>query len=36
LPELERMAREDTGKTLWGSVADAAREAIARIRQRKT
>jgi len=37
LPELERVAREDTGKTWRGaSVADAAREAIARIRQRKT
>jgi len=35
LPELERVAQEDTGKTPWGeSVADAAREAIARIRER--
>jgi len=35
LPELERVAQEDTGKTPWGeSVADAAREAIARIRAR--
>jgi len=37
LPELERIAREDTGETWSGySVAEAAREAIARIRQRKT
>jgi HEAT repeat protein len=33
LPELERIAREDTGETVWGSVADTAREAIARIRR---
>jgi len=34
LPELERVAREDTGKTPWGSVAEAAREAAERIRRR--
>jgi HEAT repeat protein len=34
LPKLERMARKDTGKTLWGSVAEAAREAAERIRRR--
>jgi HEAT repeat protein len=35
LPELERVAQEDTGKTPWGeSVAEAAREAIACIRER--
>jgi len=34
LPELERVAQEDTGETLWGSVVEAAREAAERIRQR--
>ncbi len=34
LPHLEKLAREDTGRTLWGSVADAAREAAERIRRR--
>jgi HEAT repeat protein len=32
LPHLRRVAREDEGKTPWGTVADAAREAIRRIR----
>jgi hypothetical protein len=36
LPELERVAREDTGVTWWdGHVADAAREAARRIRERR-
>ncbi|MFQ6059238.1 MAG: HEAT repeat domain-containing protein [Anaerolineae bacterium] len=34
LPKLERVAREDTGKTPWGSVAEAARGAAERIRRR--
>jgi len=35
LPDLERLAREDTSKTLWGKrVTDAAHQAIARIRAR--
>jgi len=33
LPELERLAREDTGKALQGDVADAAYEAAEKIRQ---
>ncbi len=35
LPELERVTREDTSKTLWGNVADAAREAAEQIRERR-
>ena len=34
LPDLERVAREDQGKTLYGRVAEAAREAAEKIRGR--